>query len=141
MRALWTLVLVPLSACGGADVDGTWVGDCVLSSSFTEDYALGLEMDLVRDEDSIGGSALLTDELAGELEGVVSGTVDGRDVALDIAYDLGLGSGTTMPEEFDDLFDIRYTVDATVKGDQMEGRCAMKVMGIGLGADIVLERI
>ena len=68
-------------------------------------------------------------------------TIDGREVALDIAYSLGLGSGTTIPGDFDDLLDVNYTIDATVKGDQMEGRCAMKVMGIGLGADIVLERI
>ena len=34
-----------------------------------------------------------------------------------------------------------YTIDATVKGDEMEGRCALAVMGIGIGADIVLERL
>jgi hypothetical protein len=135
------LSLVVLLVGCGTNVDGNWVGDCNIDSgTSTSDTTIDLE--LVADGKEVSGSGQLIEGGLLSTDVLVDGTLEGKNILLDLQYDLG-GSdtgSTGLGGMVEGLFDISYEIDAKVKGDVMEGRCTVRVMGFGVGADIELER-
>ncbi len=152
MRTAMTgLVALMLAGCGGtAEVDGVWKGDCVLSGG-GEESTMVMTLDLgSSDGETIVGDGTVGDATYGDAPVEITGTIDGKDVALEIVYNLptlgttnttgtDTGSATGGFTGFDDFLPT-LGVDASVKGDEMEGTCSISVMGFAVSSDILLTR-
>lgn len=135
-----------LAACGTPDVEGVWAGDCELSS-FTQSTVMEIRLDLdpVESGDVTGLGTI--GESGIDTPIAVVGSANGKKVKLELQYDLGLPTGSTtdtgggggMTDDFDSFLPT-FEIDAKVRGDEMKGTCAMKVMGFGTNSDIVLTR-
>lgn len=128
---MWWFLMI--AGCGGADVDGRWVGDCTISGETTT-----MDVNLEADGDTVTGDGLVGDIAYGEAPVTVTGTLSGKNIEFDMVYDF-FGSDTGGYVADIDL-GIKFGVEAKVKGDTMDGKCRITVMGFGVANDIELTR-